>query len=334
MVSEKRPYASWCRPDQVSRSQGIIEGRNLLNKLHTWLAEHGYSQVFVDQMNSDIVGITRHNPRTHETVVVVSHTSFSKNYIDWPGGLKHIPIGGVLENVIFEMKLKKVQEEWGTEDPDVLIGLKNYEMEIRENVNLDNGTMFKVHDGYIELTNFPTGSVVGFKIRPSDEATKAFNMIHNSISKRFSFKKLIFNVQFQLQNNLNLTLLSLVSHINHSQIFYSTVNPRTMPRYNKADTMFRISENSSTAAFRASCQSSKKSAMITTSGIHCAKISVMGRGSATILSEDWRNSRSSEKFQRLSENFLHRWIMCLITSVRAILNYSFLIFTEKFVKRR
>ncbi|PIC44676.1 hypothetical protein B9Z55_004964 [Caenorhabditis nigoni] len=183
VVHETRPYASWS--EQVSASQGIIAGRRILNNLHTWLAEHGFNQVFVDQMNTDIVGITRHNPRSHETVVVVSHTAFSKNYVNWPSGLKHIPIGGVLESVLFEMKLNKLQDEWNPENQNFLEGLKIFEMEIRESVGLEDGQMFKLHGGptgFIELTNFPSGSVIGFKIRPSDEAANAFEQIHQSIA--------------------------------------------------------------------------------------------------------------------------------------------------------
>lgn len=169
----------------MSSSKGIIYGRKILNNLHSWLAVNGYSQVFVDQMNSDIVGITRHNPHTHETVVVVSHTSFSKNYVNQPGGLKHIPIGGVLEKALFEMKLTETAREWEPESENVLIGLSNFSMEVKEDVPLYQGSMFKIHggvEGHIELTNFPSGSVVGFKIRPSDKANSAFHSIQSSIS--------------------------------------------------------------------------------------------------------------------------------------------------------
>ncbi|CAI2335505.1 unnamed protein product [Caenorhabditis sp. 36 PRJEB53466] len=184
VVSEKRPYASWLQPLDVSAAKGIISGRKILNNLHSWLALNGYTQVFVDQMNTDIVGITRHNPTTHETVVVVSHTAFSKHYNQHVGGLKHIPIGGVLEKVLFEMKLNETAKEWGEENQAVIVGLANFSLEIKEDVPIEQGNMFKIHGGvggFIELTDFPTGSVVGFKIRPSDEARDAFKAIHSSI---------------------------------------------------------------------------------------------------------------------------------------------------------
>ncbi|CAL2030891.1 unnamed protein product [Caenorhabditis brenneri] len=201
VVSETRPYASW--PQDITEKQGIIKGRKILNDLHKWLAQHGYNQVFVDQMNPDIVGITRHNPLSHETVIVVSHTSFSKNYVDWPQNLKHIPIGGVLENVLFEMKLNQIQEEWDLENQEVLMGLKNFEMEIRENITFSEGNMFKIHNReYIELTNFPTGSVIGFKVRPSDDAASAFRTIYDSIDSSPQLDAALANLTYQAFSSL------------------------------------------------------------------------------------------------------------------------------------
>ncbi|CAI5441641.1 unnamed protein product [Caenorhabditis angaria] len=186
VVSEARPYSSWLKKEEVSLEKGIIRGRKILNDLHVWLAQNGYSQVFVDQMNSDIVGITRHNPITHETVVVVSHTSFNSfNYVHYPGGLKHIPIGGVLEKVLFEMKLNEISPNWDKENSEVLVGLSNYSLEVNQNVEINGSSnMFKVHggnQGFIELTGFSSGSVIGFKIKPSDEAQQAIENIQNII---------------------------------------------------------------------------------------------------------------------------------------------------------
>ena len=84
--------------------------------------------------------------------------------------------------MLFEMKLNKIEEEWGDENQNYLQGLENFQMEIRENVGFEDGTMFRVHGGeYIELTNFSSGSVIGFKIRPKEEAANAFEQIHREI---------------------------------------------------------------------------------------------------------------------------------------------------------
>ncbi|KAK6035497.1 hypothetical protein COOONC_26998, partial [Cooperia oncophora] len=80
VVQEKRPYAKW--GSETNSNSGIVEARRILNELHLSLAKANYTQVFVDQMSPDVVGITRHNPITHDTVVVVSHTAFNKHQIN------------------------------------------------------------------------------------------------------------------------------------------------------------------------------------------------------------------------------------------------------------
>ncbi|KAK5982124.1 hypothetical protein GCK32_003796 [Trichostrongylus colubriformis] len=93
VVDEKRPYAKWGHGETTAHT-GIVEARRILNELHLSLARANYSQVFVDQMSPDVVGITRHNPVTHDTVVVVAHTAFNKHQINKDRVyLKHIPIG-------------------------------------------------------------------------------------------------------------------------------------------------------------------------------------------------------------------------------------------------
>ncbi|VDN43745.1 unnamed protein product, partial [Gongylonema pulchrum] len=63
VVNEKRRYRKW---DNVKHSPAIIPARAALNSLHVFLAEHNYTEVFVDQRTPDVIAITRHNPVTHE----------------------------------------------------------------------------------------------------------------------------------------------------------------------------------------------------------------------------------------------------------------------------
>ncbi|KAJ1370050.1 Amylo-alpha-1,6-glucosidase [Parelaphostrongylus tenuis] len=181
VVKEKRPYAKW--GSEVNRKSGIIEARRILNDLHLALARANFTEVFVDQMNPDVVGITRHNPVTHDTVVVVSHTAFNKWQIHRDRvALKRIPIGGILEEVLFEMRVDEESSETipngidGTDGKDVLLGLSNYKVHIRQHIAPDKSEMCVVHgteNGAIELTNFPSGSVIAFKIRLTNSALTA-----------------------------------------------------------------------------------------------------------------------------------------------------------------
>ncbi|KAK6049525.1 Amylo-alpha-1,6-glucosidase [Cooperia oncophora] len=170
VVQEKRPYAKW--GSETNSNSGIVEARRILNELHLSLAKANYTQVFVDQMSPDVVGITRHNPITHDTVVVVSHTAFNKHQINKDRVyLKHIPIG---------------------ENPDVLTGLTNYKVHIRQHISPDKANMCVVHgtvNGHIELTNFPSGSVIGFKIRLSDKARTSIGTLRAVIAGNAELEK-------------------------------------------------------------------------------------------------------------------------------------------------
>lgn len=61
-------------------------------------------------MNYDVVAITRHNAVTHETVVLVAHTAF-KEYHGGRVSLRHVHFGGVLEEILFEMKTVQTSNE-------------------------------------------------------------------------------------------------------------------------------------------------------------------------------------------------------------------------------
>ncbi|GMS83451.1 hypothetical protein PENTCL1PPCAC_5626 [Pristionchus entomophagus] len=173
VVEESRLYARW-RDGESSEETGLIGARRVLNQLHARLAKDGFDQVFVDQMSPDVVGITRHNAITHESVVVISHTAFNKGAIDREGkvNLRWIPISGVLEEILFEMEVK--EEQVGEkEDPDRLLGWKSYRVETREHLSASSSSFSRFHGGenggHLELTRFPSGAVLAFRMRLADD---------------------------------------------------------------------------------------------------------------------------------------------------------------------
>lgn len=104
VVDEERQYQEW--GNGVDDSSGIVSAKRALNLLHGKLADEGYSQVFVDQMHQDVVAITRHNPITHQTVILVAHTSFSRPYPNaGPTVVRPLLFEGTLDEIILEAEL-------------------------------------------------------------------------------------------------------------------------------------------------------------------------------------------------------------------------------------
>lgn len=79
VVNEARTFQAWGQG--LNESSGIIKARDELNKLHHFLGANGFNEVYVDQMDYDIVAVTRHCANSHESFVLVSHTVFNKGMI-------------------------------------------------------------------------------------------------------------------------------------------------------------------------------------------------------------------------------------------------------------
>lgn len=103
-MNENRQYQEW--QNGVDETTGIIAAKRALNLLHGELAEQGFNQVFVDQMHPDIVAVTRHNPVSHQSVILVAHTSFSHPHEKaGPTGVRPLIFEGSLDEIILEAAL-------------------------------------------------------------------------------------------------------------------------------------------------------------------------------------------------------------------------------------
>ncbi|KAI1882937.1 hypothetical protein AGOR_G00240030 [Albula goreensis] len=121
VVKEERFYSKW-NPEaeasdvgEVSLKSGIIAGKLALNHLHQELAAKGFIQVYVDQVDEDIVAVTRHCPSTHQSVVTVSRTAFHdpKNH-RYRDEVPPMFIPGKIEEVVLEAaRLKGMLDHTG-----------------------------------------------------------------------------------------------------------------------------------------------------------------------------------------------------------------------------
>ena len=71
-------------------------------------------QVYVDQIDSDIVAITRHNSITHDSVILVAFTAFrhpESDADDYQRKIKPLEVEGKLVDIILEASIAHVTEE-------------------------------------------------------------------------------------------------------------------------------------------------------------------------------------------------------------------------------
>ena len=75
---------------------GICHAKKALNKLHERLGVEGFSEVYVEKLVDGFVSVTRHSPKTHESVVLVAHVRFET---------KHDPNQGPILNIEGDLKV-------------------------------------------------------------------------------------------------------------------------------------------------------------------------------------------------------------------------------------
>ncbi|XP_066584134.1 glycogen debranching enzyme isoform X2 [Prorops nasuta] len=208
VVDEERQYTSWSNKDpqngsSISTNSGIIAAKRALNQLHYTLGQQNFSQVFVDQMDTDIVAVTRHSPETHDSVVLVAFTAFqhpdpkASNLRRQPRPLR---VEGVVEEILLEASLAHdgslpfCHPEKYEKDEDYINGLSEYTTKLKEHIQLcDSDILEKVDSGDPKITqlnfvNFQPGSVVAIRVSLHANIKPALSKLHSTISTITSTK--------------------------------------------------------------------------------------------------------------------------------------------------
>ncbi|XP_024943750.1 glycogen debranching enzyme [Cephus cinctus] len=215
VVDETREYTSWTDDEDlakndvnyVSSNSGIIAAKKALNELHYNLGRQKFSQVFVDQMDPDIVAVTRHSPTTHESVILVAFTAFKHpdpNANDLRRYVKPLRVEGVVEEIILEASLSHEGVKNGTspfhlpekyaQDDNVINGMSEYILSLKEHIQLCDSTIFeKVDSGdpkitQLNFTNFQPGSIVAIRVSVHVNIKPALAKLHGTIATITSSK--------------------------------------------------------------------------------------------------------------------------------------------------
>ena len=175
VVCEERPYSIWSTedstkkaPNSINIDNGIIKAKQIINKLHFEMGIKGYSQIYVDQFDAETTVVTRHNPETHNNIILIARTAFTHPSNQTHNNLsKPLAIPSKIQSVLFEANLRKKQSNVEFKENNSFInGLVDHELKLQENVvNSDfidkidyNGSVSLVHFKY-----FPPGIYFSFK---------------------------------------------------------------------------------------------------------------------------------------------------------------------------
>uniref|UniRef100_A0A1A9VSP7 4-alpha-glucanotransferase n=1 Tax=Glossina austeni TaxID=7395 RepID=A0A1A9VSP7_GLOAU len=189
IVDEKRTYQSWDK--EVDLNTGIIAAKRALNNLHHHLAEKGFTQVFVDQMDPNIVAVTRHSPRTHESVILVAHTAFSYPHASaGPTYVRPLCFEGKLDEIVLEaqfyMKSEKPFErpQPFERHPDVINGYQRFQLILSEHIPLNKSKIFRhkstaeEHLTKLDFENLKPGCVVVIKVSLNSPSRENIVRLH------------------------------------------------------------------------------------------------------------------------------------------------------------
>ncbi|CAG9856411.1 unnamed protein product [Phyllotreta striolata] len=226
VVDEDREYPEWtedvkligsCR--YVCKQTGIIAAKRVLNDLHFLLGKDGFTQVYVDQMDPDIVAVTRHCPVTHQSYILVAFTAFShppESAGDGQRTIKPLRFEGVLEEIVVEASLNLSNATVSNfaklddfaRDPKWINGLPQYRVSLKEHLQIKESDVFEQIDSgspnvtQLNFKNFKPGSIVVIKTSLPEAMSTAIKTIRNLISNISLDKPNEFSL---IVNELNLT---------------------------------------------------------------------------------------------------------------------------------
>lgn len=161
-----------------------------------YLGLEGFNQIFVDQMNTDIVGVTRQNPITHESFILIAHTAFGyPNENAGPTSVRPLIFEGKLEEIFFELEFHNRKDQKFSQpstfhkNPSYINGLGEYEIVVRKNIQLKDSKIFNQtakilgDSTQLDFVNLRPGSVVVVRVSPHDSVSENLQKLNGIINE-------------------------------------------------------------------------------------------------------------------------------------------------------
>ncbi|CAF1074010.1 unnamed protein product, partial [Didymodactylos carnosus] len=229
VVHERRFYPKGGNGEQESNeSTGLIPAKLIFNKLHYTLCRKGYDQMFVDQLSTAVLVITRHNPHNHQSLILVAHTAFWQPKDTWEQ-IKPLYINGHIDEVLYEMTISHPNGAAAVKNfersKSYINGLQQVAIQIHEHLPVDQSQCVNLrssnrrednNDRHITFDkHFPPGTVICFKVSLLQNVQNAIFEIRKSLNE---FTTGNFTSEFQqIVNKLTLLDLNRVLYRNSSE---------------------------------------------------------------------------------------------------------------------
>ena len=117
----------------------------------------GFSQIYVDQFDAETIVVTRHNPDTHNNIILIARTAFSHPSNHTHSNLyKPLAIPSKIQSILFEASLRRSQKQIAEfkEDKSFINGLVDYELKLQENVSKSDFIERIDYNGSVSLVHF------------------------------------------------------------------------------------------------------------------------------------------------------------------------------------
>lgn len=194
IVQEKRQYKSY--NDNELETVGMVPIKKILNSLHDDLSMRGYTDIYVHDITSTIVSVTRINPHTLESVVLIVHSAFEYPEACFIPTTKNehklysvdtIHFEGNLDNILVEGNIQQEHSANYIKDNAYINGFTEFTCSYQVNISPSLSKFLKittpVADKFnVKLHNFPPGAIIVFHITLTQKQIKACNLLRGLAS--------------------------------------------------------------------------------------------------------------------------------------------------------
>lgn len=153
------------------------------------MSMNGYNETFIDKLDEEVISITRHNPNTHQSILLVTRTAFHESNDECK--IKEYKVALKFDKILLEAKLVRKEIDYKFEANKFFInGLENYELKMQENLSEVDKSYFissiindKNNETIINFKELPQGAVIVFSFKLDETKNSLVENLRSTINE-------------------------------------------------------------------------------------------------------------------------------------------------------